>query len=61
MVLGAPHFWRQMVAKHLFLITAVDNLRRYPLVRGLGQWLLPKLTVDVREKQTGFSRAKVAR
>lgn len=58
---GAPHSWQQMVAKHLFFVTVVDNLRRYPLVRKIGQWLLPKLTVDVRNKHTGFSREKIAR
>ncbi|MCJ1457139.1 hypothetical protein MMC28_007506 [Mycoblastus sanguinarius] len=58
---GEPHFWQQMVAKHLFYITVVDNLRRYPLVRRLGQWLLPRLTVEVRNKHTNFSRQKVAR
>ena len=50
-----------MVSKHLFYITVVDNLRRYPLVRRLGQWLLPKFTVEVRNKHTGLSRQKVAR
>lgn len=29
---GEPHFWQQMIAKHLFFITVVDNLRRYPLI-----------------------------
>lgn len=53
--------WQQMVAKHLFFITVIDNLRRYPLVRKFGQWLLPKLTLDVRKKHTDFSRDKVAR
>ena len=57
---GKPHFWQQMISKHLFFITVVDNLRRYPLVRQLGQWILPNLTVAIRDKHTGYSRKKVA-
>ncbi|MCJ1383955.1 hypothetical protein MMC17_007069 [Xylographa soralifera] len=56
-----PHFWQQMTVKHLFFITVVDNLRRYPLVRRLGQAILPSLTVSVRDKHTGYSREQVAR
>jgi len=57
---GKPHFWQQMVSEHLFFITVVDNLRRYPFVRQIGQWILPSLTVAVRDKHTGYSRQKVA-
>ena len=56
-----PHFWQQMIAKHLFFITVVDNLRRYPLVRWLGQNLLPWLTVEIQNKHSGFSREKISR
>lgn len=58
---GEPHFWQQMIAKHLYFITVVDNLRRYPFVRWLGVKLLPWLTVGVQEKHSGYSRAKIAR
>ena len=58
---GKPHFWQQMIAKHLYFITVVDNLRRYPLVRWLGVKLLPWLTVDIQKKHSGYSRAKIAR
>ncbi len=58
---GEPHFWQQMIAKHLYFVTVVDNLRRYEVVRWLGVRLLPSLTVGVREKHSGYSRAKIAR
>lgn len=58
---GRPHFWSQLVEKHLFYITLLDNLRRYPLVRKVGQFLLPGLTVGVRNKHVGFSRYQVQR
>ena len=56
-----PHPWQQMIAKHLFFITVVDNLRRYPFVRWLGRTLLPRLTVDIQNKHCNFSRQKVSR
>ena len=52
---GEPHSWQQMIAKHLFFITVVDNLRRYPLVRWLGRNLVPWLTVGFQNKHSGFS------
>ena len=58
---GRPHFWQQMIAKHLYFITVVDNLRRYPLMRWLGGKLLPWLTVEIQNKHSGFSRAKISR
>ena len=58
---GRPHFWQQMIAKHLYFITVVDNLRRYPLARWLGVKLLPWLTVDIQKKHSGYSRAKISR
>ena len=56
-----PHFWQQLIAKHLFFITVVDNLRRYPFLRWLGKTLLPHLTVKVQNKHSGYSRQKIAK
>lgn len=58
---GKPHFWSEMVVKHLFFVTVLDNLRRYPLIDALGRKCLPRLTVSVRDRHSGYSRAKVAR
>ncbi|KAI0396358.1 cytochrome P450 [Xylariaceae sp. FL0594] len=57
---GHPHSWSQMFTEHLFAITVVDMLRRYPLFVTLGKLLLP-LTTSLREKHTQLSRDKVAR
>ncbi|KAI4100701.1 MAG: hypothetical protein LQ339_005378 [Xanthoria mediterranea] len=57
---GQPHPWQQMIASHLFLITVVDNLRRYPVARWLGMKLLPPLTKGVQERHTKYSRDKIA-
>ncbi|KAL8641831.1 MAG: hypothetical protein Q9226_008579 [Calogaya cf. arnoldii] len=57
---GKPHPWQQMIARHLFLITVVDNLRRYPVARWLGMKLLPRLTKGVQEKHSRYSREKIA-
>ncbi|KAI0179440.1 cytochrome P450 [Hypoxylon sp. FL1284] len=56
---GKPHFWSQLVEKHVFYITLLDNLRRYPLLRRLGQIMLPSLTVGVRNRHVGYSRRLV--
>ena len=56
-----PHFWQQLIAKHLFFITVVDNARRYPLMRWLGKTLLPHLTVKTQERHSGYSRQKIAK
>ena len=58
---GRPHYWQQMIAKHLYFITVVDNLCRYPLMRWLGGKLLPWLTIEIQNKHSGFSRAKISR
>ncbi|ORY66220.1 putative cytochrome P450, partial [Pseudomassariella vexata] len=58
---GKPHFWSDMVVEHLFFITVLDNLRRYPILVAIGKKLLPRLTVQVRDRHSGFSREKVAR
>ncbi|KAL6915492.1 hypothetical protein FSST1_006987 [Fusarium sambucinum] len=58
---GKPHYWSDMVVEHLFFITVLDNLRRFPLIAAIGRRLLPKLTVRVRDRHSGYSRDKVAR
>lgn len=37
----------------------VDNLRRFGILATLGKLLLPHLTVQVRNRHSGYSRAKV--
>lgn len=46
--------------KHLFFITLMDNLRRYAFILALGRYLLPRWTVSIRDKHSGYSRRKVA-
>ncbi|KAI0474770.1 cytochrome protein [Xylaria cf. heliscus] len=53
------HFWLDLILDHLQEITLVDNLRRFKFLATLGKWIVPSLTVRVREKHTGYSRAKV--
>lgn len=49
-----------MIEEHLYFITILDNLRRYPLIAAIGKTILPHLTVSVRNKHTNYSRRKVA-
>ncbi|KAL8865101.1 MAG: hypothetical protein Q9174_007069, partial [Haloplaca sp. 1 TL-2023] len=56
---GKPHFWPELILEHLFFITVVDNLRRYPLFVTLGKWILPKFTVSTRNKHSGYARNQV--
>ncbi|KAM5478039.1 orf9b protein [Microsporum canis] len=58
---GKPHHWSEMITSHLFFITLLDNLRRYPIFYYIGIFLLPKLTFSVRNQHSQFSRDKVAR
>lgn len=58
---GKPNSWQQMIAKHVFFITAMDNLRRYPAIRWVGVRLLPWVTVDAKRTHTGFCRDKIRR
>ncbi|KAK2610031.1 hypothetical protein N8I77_003491 [Diaporthe amygdali] len=58
---GKPHFWSEMIVEHLFFVTVLDNLRRYPLIAAIGRKCLPRLTVSVRDRHSGYSREKVAR
>ncbi|KAF2753069.1 putative cytochrome P450 [Pseudovirgaria hyperparasitica] len=55
------HFWIDLILEHLLEITLVDNLRRIKLLEILGRYLLPRLTVKIRKKHSGHSRAKVQR
>jgi hypothetical protein len=50
-----------MITSHLFFITLIDNLRRYPIFYYIGAFLLPKLTFSVRNQHSQFSRDKVDR
>ncbi|KAJ5961382.1 benzoate 4-monooxygenase cytochrome P450, partial [Penicillium vulpinum] len=61
LVLGKPHHWSEMITSHLFFITLIDNLRRYPIFYYIGAFLLPKLTFSVRDQHSQFSRDKVDR
>ncbi|KAK5631624.1 hypothetical protein RRF57_007338 [Xylaria bambusicola] len=56
---GKHHFWLDLILEHLLEISLVDNLRRFPFLATLGKWILPSLTVKVRNKHTGYSREKV--
>ena len=58
--IGEPHFWTELILKHLFFITLMDNLRRYAFLLALGRYLLPRWTVSIRDKHSGYSRRKVA-
>ncbi|PVI03632.1 cytochrome P450 [Periconia macrospinosa] len=56
---GEPHFWSELVIRHVFAATVLDNMRRYPFMVTLGKLILPRLTVSVRDKHSGYTRAKV--
>jgi hypothetical protein len=56
---GKPHFWSELVVRHVFVVTVLDNMRRYPFLVTLGKIVLPRLTVGVRDKHTGYTKAKV--
>ncbi|KAJ4288037.1 hypothetical protein N0V90_012053 [Kalmusia sp. IMI 367209] len=58
---GHPHFWSELIVSHLYFITVLDNLRRYPLFVTLGKLLLPFATISVRDKHSGYTREKVNR
>ncbi|EKG12700.1 Cytochrome P450 [Macrophomina phaseolina MS6] len=58
---GKPHFWQQLILEHIWFVTVLDNLRRYPIVARIGKLLLPRFTVAIRDKHSGYSREKVAR
>lgn len=56
---GEPHFWSQLVEKHLFYVTLLDNLSRYPLIWKIGQFVVPKFTLGVRDKHVSYTRLQV--
>ncbi|PLB51667.1 putative cytochrome P450 [Aspergillus steynii IBT 23096] len=58
---GKSHFWSDLIEEHLYFITILDNLRRYQILAAIGKFILPRLTVSVRNKHTNYSRDKVAR
>lgn len=58
---GVPHFWSELVLRHVFIATILDNMRRYPLLVTLGRWVLPWLTTSVKNKHSGYTREKVQR
>lgn len=60
-MLEEPHFWIDLILKHLLAITLVDNLRRWPLMATLGKIVLPRATTNVRDKHSNFSRSQVKR
>ena len=51
----------EIILKHLFFITLLDNLRRYSLLLTIGKYLLPRWTVGIRNRHSGYSRAQVQR
>ncbi|KAL1607609.1 hypothetical protein SLS60_002543 [Paraconiothyrium brasiliense] len=58
---GHPHFWSELIVSHLYFITVLDNLRRYPFFVTIGKLLLPFATTSIRDKHSGFTREKVDR
>ena len=57
--IGKRHFWSEMLTSHLFFVTLLDNMSRYPLLVTLGKRILPWVTTSVRDKHTGLTRTKV--
>ncbi|KAF1829166.1 putative cytochrome P450 [Decorospora gaudefroyi] len=55
------HPWIDLILNHLLEITLVDNLRRFSALATLGKWLLPGLTVAVRNQHSNDARGKVKR
>lgn len=53
------HPWIHLILSHLLEITLVDNLRRFSLLATLGKWLLPGLTISVRNQHSNDARRKV--
>ncbi len=58
---GKPHFWSELILEHLFFITVLDNLRRFPLLVSIGKFTLPWAITAVRDKHTGYTRTQVQR
>lgn len=49
----------ELILKHLFEVTMVDNLRRVQVLASIARWLLPSITSAVRKEHSMYSRAKV--
>ncbi|KAI0547224.1 cytochrome protein [Xylaria curta] len=56
---GKHHFWLDLILKHLFEVTLLDNLGRFPLLDAVSRYVLPWLTTRVRSKHQRYSREKV--
>ncbi|KAI0391819.1 cytochrome P450 [Xylariaceae sp. FL0594] len=56
---GEPHFWQEMIFKHLYFVTVADNLRRLPFALTVARVLAPILTA-VGNKHSQYTRDKVA-
>jgi cytochrome P450 len=53
------HFWLDLILEHLFEITLLDNLGRFPVLDNLSKYVFPWLTTRVRAKHQRYSRHKV--
>ena len=58
---GEPHFWSEVITSHLFFITVLDNLRRYPWLVNIGKLVLPWVTTAVRDRHSGYTRQQLDR
>jgi len=55
---GTPHYWQQLIAKHLFWINAIDNLRNFAVIRLMARLILPFLTLSQND-HSKYSRMKM--
>ena len=56
---GKPHAWSEIITKHLFFVTVLDNVRRYPWLAKIGKRILPWATTAVRDKHSGYTRQQL--
>lgn len=56
---GKPHFWPSLMTKHMFFITVLDNLRRYPWISWAGRKCLPALTTATRDRHAAYTQYHV--
>jgi hypothetical protein len=54
-----PHFWSELILRHVFIATILENMRRYPILVALGRYILPWMTTSVIDKHSGYTREKV--
>ncbi|KAI0483447.1 cytochrome P450 [Xylaria cf. heliscus] len=58
----SSHFWLDMILGHVFAISVMDNLNRYPLLMAAIRSLPKKWTTSkLSQRQSDFSREKVKR